>query len=139
MNKGDFKDNPELYSELKQIMDALFCMDFRKYLGDGGFGWKDAEVVHAYHYKSFLQKRLMPMVKKKGGIFPREDKTKAITEFIARGFIHKDDIRMSPDKHWVICNIAPLVWPEGFDTHQEAIDIQMRMGISGYTGTTLKK
>ena len=135
-NKFEFKDNPELYAECQMISKSLGSMGFFE-VWRRGFIPQDAIGIRDKYRKRFVKHRLMPMVKKHRGVFPHMPKTLAITEFIDRGFVHQDEVVLDPTQHWVICTIAPLVWPHTYQYHQEAMEIQGRMGIPGYTQATL--
>lgn len=139
MNKHEHKDNPRRIALLNQIIRSLVAMDFFK-IHTTGFGFKDAQQVYDAHYGKFHQLRVFPMVKKNGGRFPHMDKTKAILEFIARGFVHSDDFKINYVKKCHIkCHIAPLVWPEEFDTQRDALIVSDKIAIPGYTGVELSK
>lgn len=76
-----------------------------------------------------------------GGYWPTMNKTKAISEFIARGFVYRDDATEidTVNKYCIKANIADLWWPKDFETHGDALGVFQRVGISGLTGTTLPK
>jgi hypothetical protein len=135
-NKFEFEDNPELYAECQMILKSLAIMGFFK-TWEHGLGYADVIPIRDKYRKRFVKHRLMPMVLKNRGIFPHMPKTLAISEFIARGFVHRDEVSMDHSKHWVKCTIAPLIWPHGYDTHQESIEVQGKMGIPGYTEASL--
>lgn len=80
------------------------------------------------------------MVLRNGGVFPHMDKTDALKELLARGWVHEDGMLFhNPKNVYLKCNIAPLVWPEEYYHHQDAIVQNDRVGIPGYTGTKLPK
>ena len=119
-------------------MQSLIAMGFIK-TWRNGFSYRDCGVIWEKYRERFVKHRLMPMVQKKGGVFPHEDKTRAVQEFLLRGFVHQDTFVRESNKHYVLCNIAPLIWPKGFEHHQDAIKVQGEFGIPGYTSTTLIK
>jgi hypothetical protein len=127
-------DNPELGCECQMILKSLKALDCPE-LGSP----EDILFLHNKYIRRFSQNYLCPKVLANGGFFPHQDKLKAIQELIARGFKHEEDVLINRKKHWVKCHIAPLVWPEQFETQQQALDILTRYGIPGYTGTVLAK
>lgn len=97
------------------------------------------EGVHKEYLPRFKKYYLTPMVTGNGGIFPHLDCTKTVKELIARKWIHLGDSDIKGDKIYIKCHIAPLVWPEEFELHQDAIAMNNKMGIPGRTGTVLPK
>ncbi len=137
--RGTFRDNPEKGCELAQIYKTLVAIGLigstTKNHGDtmGILG-----EVYIKYRERFTQKYLLPKVKKNGGFFPHEQKTNAIQELLARGWVHEDDHDIDKtNKCWLVCNIAPLVYPKEFELHQDAIIYNGKFGIPGYTGTKL--
>lgn len=96
--------------------------------------------VREKHLSKFHKLRVFPMNRKTKGQFPHMDKTKAIVEFIARGFVHEDDYLIDyVKKSHIKCNIAPLVWPDQFESQAQALHQMDKVGIPGYTGTVIAK
>jgi len=137
-NKHQYKDDPNRAANWKQISGALFASGFKT--PPQGIGDDSYDIIYEKHLGKFHKLRVFPMVKKHQGRFPHMDKTKAIIEFIARGFIHEDtaDIDMVR-KAYIKCKIAPLVWPEEFDTQAQAFHKFEKIGIPGYTGVVYPK
>lgn len=129
-----YKDNPEKGSEINALSWIMGEMDFP----DGGMFV--TEGLWEKYRERFVKNYLLPKVKRNGGYFPRMKKTDAIKELIARGWIHEDDaLRLNGKNVYLKCNIAPLVWPEDYYQHQDALLMLNKVGISGYTGTVLPK
>jgi ribosome-associated translation inhibitor RaiA len=79
-------------------------------------------------------------VKKNNGRCPFVSKTDAARLFIWRGFIHEDDFTPDINKPYTIrANHLPLVWPESFELHQDAIIKSGEIGVEGYTRAYLPK
>lgn len=98
------------------------------------------ERLHKRYWKGF-EKRFAHNVKNKyGGVWPTMNRTQALKEFLAMGYVYKTDINFNPKDHYcVYAHIGGLWWPETFESHQDAIAVQMKYGIPGLTGTTLPK
>lgn len=135
--------------ELKIIYLAVEELLVRFYFSQRG--WYDfvtdreevritCSVIHAKYWKRFIRIFSRNVKIKYGGYWPEMNKTQALKEFLAMGFIYKTDIDYDPNDHYcVYAHIGGLWWPEAFESHQDAIAIQMNYGIPGLTGTTLKK
>jgi len=79
--------------------------------------------------------------KERGG-WPKMRKTQALKEFLGMGFMHVDDLPFRIDKtqyYYIYTHFGDLWYPEEFNLHQDACQIQTKLGIDGYTGTTLIK
>lgn len=66
--------------------------------------------------------------------------TEGITELIARGFKHWNDVNLDLNTRFTLhAHFAPLWWPEDFGSHQEALTYMAMKGIAGHTGTKIPK
>lgn len=96
------------------------------------------EMLHHKYWKRF-HKVYGNRARLAGG-WPHMNKTQALMEFLSMGFIYKTDIKYEPkDYYCVYAHIGGLWWPEPFESHGAAIEIQNKFGIWGLTGTTLQK
>lgn len=96
------------------------------------------EKLHKKYWERF-HKVYVNRAKANGG-WPHMNRTEALKEFLAMGYIYKTDIDYTPKEHYCIySHIGGLWWPEAFESHQDAIKIQTQFGLPGYTGTTLPK
>lgn len=96
--------------------------------------------LHKKYWDKFHKLFYRQWVRDAGGNIPTMNRTQALKEFLAMGFVYKTDIDYNPKDHYcVYAHIGGLWWPEAFESHQDAIAIQMNYGIPGLTGTTLKK
>lgn len=87
------------------------------------------EYVYKKVWKSFYKNYV-----KVGGKVSGMNNTTVIKELIARGFIHNGDaIDYRGRKYIIECTIAPLVWPEAFNTLEEAKNTNKGVGIPKYT------
>jgi hypothetical protein len=97
------------------------------------------EAIHKKYWERFHRNFYGKWVKRDTHI-PHMNKTKAIREFLAMGFVYKTDMTFDHTKYYyVYAHIGGLWWPKGFDSHQDAIAIQTKYGIPGLTGTTILK
>lgn len=128
-----YKENPNKGSEIRVLAEIIQNMDFP----DGGI--VVTEFIWKKYRERFVQKYLLPRVKRDDGYFPRMNKTKAIHELILRGWVHEDEVKIKPGYVYLRCNIAPLAWPEIYFQHMDAISMLNKVGIPGYTGTVLPK
>lgn len=146
-----FWDNYEDKSFARQLKIIYLAAEDIIKLDKAFRGWYDfvterfeiaqvCERLHQRYWKGF-EKRFAHNVKNKyGGIWPTMNRTQAMKEFLAMGYVYKTDINFDPKKHYcVYAHIGGLWWPETFELHQDAIAIQMKYGIPGLTGTTLPK
>lgn len=125
-------ENPTLFAELNMVDYAL------RRLGVELNTWDYLIKIHKKYRPRFIKYYLSPMVRRNGGLFPHMGKTDAIKEFIARGFVHEDEVKLDKlNNCWIKCQIAPLVWPKDFYQHQDALQEMDKIGIPGYTGTVL--
>lgn len=143
--KSQYHTNPNLGSRLLIIRQALYIE------GDKVTGNiydlalpSVIEAVYNKYWDRFLKNYAYPRVLKSGdgqkGEWPTMYRTRAISEFIARGFKHKNDVKIDViNRYCIKANISDLWWPEDFETHGDALEVFNRMGISGLTGTTLPK
>lgn len=105
----------------------------------GVIGLDELVYLHKKYWERFHKYYVFPRTKKQIP-FPHMNKTKAVAEFLARGFIHKDDaIDFRGKKYTVECTIAPLVWPQAFDQHGDACKTSAEVGIHGYTKCPIPK
>lgn len=138
-----YANNPSLGCRILSIRDFLIIQgDVIKF--DGYYPIALCQKVYDKYWERFINKYALPRVLKAGdgqkGPWPTMNRTRAILEFIARGFKYETDVKIDRvNKYCIKANIANLWWPEDFETHQDAIDIQTRFGITGLTGTTLPK
>lgn len=81
------------------------------------------------HYIKYLKLKY-------GGYLPKLNKTKALKEFLARGYIHVDDALpyFEKGKYSILCHTLPITWPEQFDSQQEGLAFLGEMGINGHCG-----
>src|SRR5687768_13269172 len=137
-----YSDNPSKGVQICHLKYALEIEGHKATGPDLYVPYVTLEEVHKKYWSRF-EKYMIGKIKKKYGLpgpFPTMNRTRAIQEFIARGFVYETDAKIDRvGKYCVKANIANLWWPEHFDSHQDAIDIQTRFGISGLTGTTLPK
>jgi hypothetical protein len=128
-----FPGNYRYVSELR-IINLVLTNDLWSDELRGKIGLNELRYLHKKYWDRFHKYYFFPRTKKQIAI-PHLNKTRAVAEFLARGFVHKDDaIDFRGKKYIVQCNIAPLVWPEGFDQHGEACKKASEVGIGGYTG-----
>lgn len=92
------------------------------------------EEVYQKHWDRFH--RMYAEKAKANGGWPKPNKTETILIAIDRGFVHEDDIEDDSFKYKLYLYIGDLVWPWSFEEQKEAIDVQNRYGIHGYTGIT---
>lgn len=96
--------------------------------------------LHKRYWERFHKYYFFKAVKKAGGHIPTMNKTLALKEFLAMGFVHSDDYTRNLTKYYYIkANIGDLWWPAAFDQHQDALEMANKVGIPGLTGTTLIK
>ena len=99
----------------------------------GKIGVEELRFLHKKYWDRFHKYYVFPRTKKQIP-FPHMKKTDAVREFLARGFVHKDDaVDWRGKKYLIECTIAPLVWPQGFEQHGEACRQASMLGINGYT------
>lgn len=136
-NHPILEGNPNLMAELQIMINSLYKLGYAHV----GFSWSDAMVLHQKYYTRFINEYLTPIVKSNGGIFPHLNKTRAIEELIARGWVHEDEAGEinKIEEVYISCTIAPLVWPKSYFYHQNALEIASKIGIPGYTKTNLPK
>jgi hypothetical protein len=96
--------------------------------------------IHKRYWKRFHKYYFPGAVKKAGGHIPTMNKTLAMKEFLAMGFVHSDDFKRDHRKYcYMKANIGDLWWPENFEHHQDACQQAEKVGIQGLTGTTITK
>lgn len=99
----------------------------------GLIGPKELQYIHKKYWERFHKYYVFPRTRKKVPL-PHMNKTQALKELLLRGWVHKDEAIDYRGKKYIIeCTIAPLVWPQGFDQHGEAIKKGYELGIPGYT------
>lgn len=144
-NKSYARELMIFYHSIGQIFEIVH--------GKGNAGWFDylenrsqiaeaCEKLHEKYSKRFLKFYVFKKKKVDGRVkFPQMNKTQAMKEFLAMGFMHKDDVDPDTTKGYYVYThtCGELYWPEIFESHQDAIKVQTTLGIPGYTGTTLKK
>jgi hypothetical protein len=124
------------YQAISKIMGTLGVFDMEKF---PGWGYNETTIIWGKYRQRFIT-YMTKRANRNGGRFPHENKTRAVKEFLNRGFKHVDDYVMDLQNcYYVKCNIAPLIWPDEFDNHQDAMEVQAKMGIPGYTGTIIPK
>lgn len=132
--------NPELGCEIVMVWKALDKLGWQSEILTEDLGNSDIEKVWLKYRERFTNKYLGPRVLRRNGRFPQEQRTRAIKELLARGFMHEYDANIDKRKWFIECHIAPLVWHEDFEDQKDAINILNKFGIPGYTGIkTLKK
>lgn len=153
--KAIWKRWPEERSVSSIPMMARYIKDLD--VGDFGLAAKVLRIFHTFRdisidctmwdaYQVYLKywdkidAYVLKRVKKRNGHFPTMGYTETISELIARGWVHINEAHRL-DKHEVhlYCHIAPLVWPDSFEQHMEAIEVLGKVGIPGRTGTKLPK
>lgn len=125
------KQNPGLYSDLYKLEKAILEVT-EVY---------PRELIHDIwdKYKERIGRYICKKAKDQGGYFPMLDPTKTLYELIARGWVHSSQASFEKDDIQIICHVGPLVWPDGFKIHQDALACLNRVGIHGRTGTILPK
>lgn len=151
-----FWDNYENKSHARELMVYYRAMEpilKTELKGKAGSPWhqfldhrrdiaKACEALHEKYHERHLKFYIFKKKKINGNVnWPMMNKTEAMKEFLAMGFKHREDVK--PDLtmgYYVYAHTCCDLWyPEVFDSHQDAIKVQTTLGISGYTGTTLKK
>lgn len=87
-------------------------------------------------YHRFLCRKVI----KNGGYFPVINKTKMASEFLTRGFEHFQQADVDPlNQFYIKSTYLDLVWPKGYHTQLEALEVMGRVGIPGFTGVKFPK
>lgn len=140
--------------ELKVIYLAVDSLLFGEYPINGTLGWYNwlnnraqiataCERLHKKYWQRFHKFYVLKRVSRVNGdkiVWPTMEKTQALKEFLAMGYIYKTEFKYDPTKDYVIfAHIGGLFWPEKFKLHQDAIEKMKEVGIPGLTGTTTLK
>lgn len=129
-------DNYQMVANLLKIRDS-----FENIPNSPKCGAKDCYVIYQ-EYWDRVNKYVLKKVKANGGHFPTLQTTKAIGEFLKRGFIHINDTDPEIFKlsHIIIyAHEGNLVWPVTYESHMDALKQMDRVGIPGRTGTKIPK
>lgn len=134
----EYPQNYGYVSELNIIYLAILNDLWSSKL-QGVIGPRQLIYIHKKYWERFHKYYVFPRTRKKIAL-PHMNKTQAIKEFLARGFVHKDDaVDWRGKKYTIECNIAPLVWPQGFEQHMDSCRVAKEVGINGYTSCPIPK
>lgn len=148
----DTFDDKAIARELKVMYEAISDVFTKEEnIANGFFKFCDnrlsiayaCEALHKKYWHRFVKNIFPIKVKKHHGYIPHMQKTQAMKEFLAMGFMHISDLTSGSldmnNYSFVYAHVGDLWWPERFDSQLDAIKVQKRLGIPGLTGTTLIK
>lgn len=130
--KDALRSNSQNYGYVSELL-VIYQVLLNDMPLPNGLSINELEFIHKKYWERFHKYYVFPRTKKQVP-FPHMRKTEAVQEFLARGFVHKDDsVDWRGKKYIIECTIAPLVWPQGYEQHGEACKIAAQVGIPGYT------
>lgn len=98
------------------------------------------ELIHKKYWQRFHKFYFFPKIHRLRCSIPTMNRTQALKEFLAMGFVYKTDYKVDQTLgYYIFSHIGGLWWPQRFKHHQDAIEKMKVVGIPGLTGTTTIK